>query len=235
MTDVRFPPESTRDRLRRLDLFRGLDDAALDRLAGLSRIVHAPKKRVLFEEGDRYRGMYVVLDGIVVVYKISRDGRMLILHVCRAGDVVAEVPMFEDEDAGYPGYAKATRDSELLFLPRDRFVPFLKEHAGVEWEMLRGLAARLKDVSLRLEGVTLREVASRLARYLVRETEAAGQSDAPQPELELPLAKNTIASYLGTAHETLSRTLAKLVRDGVITVDGPRITILDVEKLKRLV
>ena len=151
--------ESTRERLRRVSLFAGLDDRALDRLAGLSRILHAPRKHVLFAEGDPYRGMYVVLDGLAVVYKLSADGRMLILHVCRPGDPLAEVPLFEDSDAGYPAHARATRDSEVLFLPKEAFVAFLKGHPEVAWEMLRGFAGRLKELSLQLEGVTLREVA----------------------------------------------------------------------------
>ena len=83
--------------------------------------------------------------------------------------------------------------------------------------------------------MTLREVTSRLARYLLREVEAAGESAEGRPELTLPLTKGSVASYLGTVHETLSRTFARLIREKVIAVDGPHITILDKNKLKRLV
>jgi len=215
-------------------MFRALEDEALDRLAGLSRIVHLPRKEILFSEGSPYRGMFVVLDGLAVVYKLSDDGRMLILHVCRSGDALAEVPLFEEGDAGYPAHARTTRDSEILFLPRDPFTRFLKQHPEVAWEMLRTLSAKLKEVSLQLEGVTLREVPSRLARYLIREVEAAGLTDADPPVLDLPLAKGSIASYLGTVHETLSRTFARLVRDKIVKVEGPKITILDRKKLERM-
>ena len=102
--------ETTRDRLRQLTLFQAVEDEALDRLAGLSRIVHLPRKDILFSEGSPYRGMFVVLSGLVVVYKLSDDGRMLILHVCRPGDALAEVPLFEPGEAGYPAHARTTRD-----------------------------------------------------------------------------------------------------------------------------
>ena len=95
--------ESTRDRLRRLALFAELEDEALDRLAGLSRILHLERKTTLYGEGEAYRGMFVVLDGLVVVYRISEDGRMLILDVCRPGDSLADVPLFEEREAGLPG------------------------------------------------------------------------------------------------------------------------------------
>jgi len=226
--------ESTRDRLRQVGLFSELEDDALDRLAGLSRVVHLPRKHEIFAAGEPYRGMFVVLDGLAVVYKVSGDGRMLILHVCRPGDSFAEVPLFEEQDAGYTAHAKTTRDSEILFLPKEPFVRFLKAHPEVAWEMLSDFAAKLKELSLQLEGVTLREVSSRLARYLLREMEAAGGADEEHPVLDLPLAKGSIASYLGTVHETLSRTFARLIKQKIIRVEGPKITILDRKRLERL-
>jgi CRP/FNR family transcriptional regulator len=231
-TDLR---ESTRDRLRRVPLFAELEDADLDRLAGLSRILNLRRKENLFHEGEPYQGMFVILEGLAVVFKLSEDGRMLILHVCRAGDSLAEVALFEGPDAAYAAHARVTRDSEVLFLPKDRFAPFLKQHPEVAWEMLKQFAERLKELATQLEGVTLREVSARLARYLVREAEAAGEREAAQPSLTLPLAKSSLASYLGTVHETLSRTFARLIREKIVAVDGPRVKILDMARLRRLV
>jgi CRP/FNR family transcriptional regulator len=215
-------------------IFAQLEDEDLDRLAGLSTILHLNRKDFLFREGEPYRGMFVVLKGLAVVYKESDDGRMLVLHVCRSGDSLAEVPLFEEGHAGYLAHARATRESEVLFLPRERFVPFLKQHPEVAWEMLRGFASRMKELTLQLEGVTLREVTSRLARYLLREVEAAGKISDDHPVLTLPVAKGSLASYLGMVHETLSRTFARLVNEKVVSIKGAEITILDVERLKRL-
>jgi len=224
-----------RERLRRVRLFAELSDEALDRLVAFARIERRRRKHDLFREGEPYRGMFVVLEGLAVVYKLSTEGRMLILDVCRPGDAMAEEPLFEARDAGYPAHGRTTRDSELLFLPAQEFRAFLKRHPEVAWEMLKDFAARLKELSLRLEGVTLREVTSRVARYLLREVEAGGTAGSAPPVLLLPLTKGSIASYLGTAHETLSRTLAKLIREKVISVEGNRVTILDSARLERLV
>ena len=227
--------ESTRDRLRRVPLFAELEDADLDRLAGLSRILHLQKKDMLFSEDDPYRGVFVILAGLAVVYKLSDEGRMLILHVCRPGDSLAEAPLFEeDPETRYAAHARATRDSEILFLPREKFAPFLRQHPEVAWEMLKGFARRMREMSQQLEGITLREVTSRLARYLLGEIEAAEAGEVAQPVLTLPLAKGSLASYLGTVHETLSRTFARLVKENVIEVDGPRVKVLDVTRLRRL-
>jgi CRP/FNR family transcriptional regulator, dissimilatory nitrate respiration regulator len=221
--------ESTRDRLRRVPLFAELEETDLDRLAGLSRTLTLRRKETVFREGEPYEGMFVILEGLAVVFKLSEDGRMLILHVCRPGDSFAEVALFDGQGAKYPAHARVTRDSEILFLPKDQFAPFLKQHPEVAWEMLKGFAGRLKELTAQLEGVTLREVAARLASYLLREAEAEGSS------FTLPLAKSSLASYLGTVHETLSRTFARLIKEEIVSVEGSRVTILDVARLRRLV
>ena len=220
--------ESTRDRLRRVPLFAELEEPDLDRLAGLSRILTLRRKETVFREGEPYEGMFVILEGLAVVFKLSEDGRMLILHVCRPGDSFAEVALFDGHDATYAAHARVTRDSEILFLPKDEFAPFLKQHPEVAWEMLKGFAGRLKELTAQLEGVTLREVAARLASYLLREAGA-------QTSFTLPIAKGSLASYLGTVHETLSRTFARLIKEEIVAVEGSKVTILDAARLRRLV
>jgi CRP/FNR family transcriptional regulator len=227
--------ESTRERLRRVPLFAELEEADLDRLAGLSRVLALRRKETVFREGESYEGMFVVLEGLAVVFKQSEDGRMLILHVCRPGDSFAEAPLFDGPNAAYAAHARVTRDSEVLFLPKDRFAPFLKQHPEVAWEMLKGFADRVKELTLQLEGVTLREVAARLARYLLREADADRAAADAKPTLTLPLAKGSLASYLGTVHETLSRTFARLIREEIVAVEGSKVTILDLARLRRLV
>ncbi len=227
--------ESTRERLRRVPLFAELEDEDLDRLAGLSRIAQLRRKEMLFADGEPYTGMYVILSGLAVVYKQSGDGRMLILHVCRPGDTLAEDPLFDVPEARYPAHGRVTRDSEVMFLPRDKFLPFLKQHPEVAWELLKGFAVRLRELSQQLEGVTLREVTARLARYLINELEKSGHSRDPRPTITLPLAKGALASFLGTVHETLSRSFARLIREKIVTVDGPRVTLLDPARLERLI
>ena len=76
---------------------------------------------------------------------------------------------------------------------------------------------------------------ARLARYLLSEVEKAGRAGEPRPVLTLPLAKGSLASFLGTVHETLSRSFARLIREKIVTVDGPRVTILDPARLLSLV
>lgn len=204
-------------------------------MAGFGRILQRRRKELLFADGDPFSGSYVVLTGLVVVFRLADDGRMLILHVCRPGDPVAMAGIFGGDRETYRAHARATRDTELLFLPRDRFVPFLKRHPELAWDVARALVTRNEELAAQLENVTMREVEARVARYLLRELERAGVAGDARPSLMLPLAKSSLASYLGTVHETLSRTFSRLIRQGIVRVDGPRVTVLDPARLRRLI
>lgn len=227
--------EALRETLRGFRLFGDLDDPGLDRLLALGRLVRVRRKTVLYTEGEEHQGVWIVIQGLVVVYKLSPDGRMLILRVCRPGSSFGETGLFEEVEPRHSAHARTTRDGTLLFLPRDRFGPFLKERPEVSWRLLAEFGERLREMAATLEGVAFREVTSRLARYLIRELEAAGGAEGPHPSVELPLAKGSLASYLGAAHETLSRSLQRLSRQGIVLVDGPRVTVLDLERLRQLV
>jgi CRP/FNR family transcriptional regulator len=226
---------SSLESLQRVPLLAELEDEALDELAGFARLRHLKRKEVLYSEGETYRGMFVVLDGIAVVYKLSEDGRMLVLHVCRPGDVLGEGPLLEPAAAVHKAHARVTRDGDILFLPRERFVPFLRRHPEVLWELFRATAGRVEELGQQLENVTMREVSARLARYLLREIDAGEAQGQETLSVVLPIAKSSLASYLGTVHETLSRTFARFIAQGVVRVDGSRVTILDLARLKRLV
>ena len=81
------PAEGTRERLRRLSAVRGRwRTRRWISSPGCRASCTSSARKTLFGRGDPYGGMFVVLDGLAVVYKQSDDGRMLILQVCRPGD-----------------------------------------------------------------------------------------------------------------------------------------------------
>jgi CRP/FNR family transcriptional regulator len=234
VTIARDESEEVREQVRRVRLFRDLDGDRLDEVLSFGRVERVRRKTVVYGEGEDHRGVWIVLSGLVVVYRLSPDGRMLILRVCRPGDSFGETGLFDEARPRYANHARTTRDGTLLFLPRDRFGDFLRRSPETSWRLLGELSDRIREMSTTLEGVAFREVTERLARYLLRELEAAGHTEERRPSVELPLAKGSLASYLGAAHETLSRSLQRLSRQGIVRVDGPRVTVLDLARLKRL-
>ncbi|MBL0177201.1 MAG: Crp/Fnr family transcriptional regulator [Ignavibacteria bacterium] len=139
---------------------------------------------MLFREGDPYYGFYVVLEGKVKVYKLGADGRESMLHIIGPLASLAEIPMFLG--GGYPAYAETLEDSTLLCVFKDGFLELLRTHPELSLKMLAGLSRRLKTLGERIEKLTVLDVKTRLARYLLDEAGAhrrrtARADDHPSP------------------------------------------------------
>jgi CRP/FNR family transcriptional regulator len=212
--------------VKNVPLFAGLSEPDLDDLMGIVRINDHPRGELLFSEGEKAAGFFIVLDGKVKVYKLSPEGKERILHIIQPGGTFAEAAIFGE--GLYPAYAEPLQTSKLLFLPKDAFLSLLQENSRISINMIAGLSKFLRQFANQIEDLTFKDVPSRLARYLLDLTRGTRTS------VELPISKSQLASNLGTVSETLSRTFRKLSEDDLISVSGKTVDILDLDRLDEL-
>jgi len=212
--------------LKHSPLFGGLSDENLDALMEIARVKEHPRGELLFSEGEKAEGFFVVLDGKVKVYKLSPEGKERILHIIHPGGTFAEAAIFGD--GLYPAYAEPLQLSKLVFLPKDGFLGLLRDNSQISINMIAGLSKFLRQFANQIEDLTFKDVPSRLARYLME------LSRGKKQVVELPISKSQLASNLGTVSETLSRTLRKLSEDDLITVSGKTFEIHDFDRLEEL-
>ncbi len=218
--------------LREIPMFSELSEEQLGELTSESSKVAVKKHQLLFMEREQYRGFYILLEGSVKVFKLSKDGRETIIHLVKPMQAFADIPLFEG--TAYPVSAEALEDSILLFFNAANFISLLERNPKISFRMLAGFAKRMKALTQKIEELSSKEVTSRLARYLVQEVKAAGTGKLPEPFIKLTASRNAIAGYLGTITETLSRALKKLQDDEIIRVQGKKIFVKDLKKLREL-
>jgi len=212
---------ATGEKLPAIPFFAGLSERQqADMLAGgVSRRVE--KGQAIFLDGDRATGFYIVLAGKVKIYKLGPDGKEQILHVFGPGEPFGEVPTFAD--AVFPAHAEAVESTRLLFFSREGFIRQIRRDPDLAMGMLATLSRRLLHMTRLVESLSLQNVSTRLAAYLIKLSEDQRQADTVQ----LDINKGQLAGLLGTAPETLSRALNRLSNRRLIKVDGRRIAILD--------
>lgn len=209
--------------IKKCHLFSGLTDEDLGLLTSIGRQREHLRGEVLFQQGEKATGFYVVASGKVKIYKLSPDGKERILHVILAGNTFADAAIFAD--GCYPACAETLEKATLIFFPKSSFLNLLHQHSQIAINMIGGLARFLRQFTTQIEDLTFRDVPARLARYL------ADLGGDRQVQLVLPISKSQLASNLGTVSETLSRTLRKLSDEGIIQVQGKNIEILDFDRL----
>lgn len=214
-------------------LFSEFEIAELRIISGFSSVRRYKKQQIIFLEGEPYSGFYLVLKGKIKVYKISPDGRESIVHIVKPFDPFAEVPLFEQRTT-YPVNAEALEESVLFFIPKEGFLQFIAAHPQIYFKIITGFAKKLRELTNRLESITLNEVTTRLSQYLLDEIPNEKVAEHEFPIVVLTFTKSALAIYLGTAIETLSRTFKKLQDAGVIEVKNNTIVILNRKKLQEL-
>jgi CRP/FNR family transcriptional regulator, dissimilatory nitrate respiration regulator len=242
------------DILKKIYLFSGLNEDELNMLKNITHIKKFNKGDIIFFDTEPYRGFYIVLEGLVKIYKISKDGREHILHIIEPNNTFAEVPLFEnldiqdnrktDDSFRYPANSMALEDStEVALIPANTFKTLLEKNSSICMKMLSGFSKRLRHLNRHIEELTLMDVTRRTANFIYaeyinkRKSKTDPKKDSKkdaQPFITLNISKNDLASYLGTIIETLSRTFKKLQDEGLIEVEGKKIIIKDTEKLKKL-
>lgn len=190
------------------------------------------KKEIIFSDGEKARGFYIILSGKVKLYKISPEGKEQILHIVSAPDAFAEAALFLE--GSYPAFAEALEDSHLFFIPGREFVQLIEKNPRLSINMIVSLSQFLKKFTVLIEELSLKEVSSRVAKYLLDLSLKAEREGKNPMEIELDVRKGQLASKLGTISETLSRTLKKLMSKGIIEVRKHRVKILNRRSLEDL-
>ncbi|SMG26166.1 Crp/Fnr family transcriptional regulator [Dethiosulfovibrio salsuginis] len=201
--------------------FQGLDREDLEKLRAI--IVQGEHKKgdLIFSDGQEGRGFFAVLRGQVKVYKMSPEGKEVILHVCGPGDQFGQAAMFGNQR--YPAWAEALCASTVALFPGESFLELIGRYPHIALAMFQDLSSKLRQLTSQVEGLALKEVPGRLASYLVY---LAEEQKSPG-SIVLDTSKYQLASILGTTPETLSRILSDMTERNLITVDRREITLLD--------
>lgn len=209
-------------------LFGGLSQEQLAQIGRIAQQKRYSRGEPVFWDGDPGIGFYVVAEGKIKIYKTSAEGKEQILHIYGPGHPFGEVPVFSG--SRFPANAQAIEKSNLLFFPRKDFIDLISGNPSLALNMLAVLSMRLRQFTVQVENLSLKEVPARLASYLIY---LSNEQDNPGM-VDLPISKGQLASLLGTIPETLSRIFNKMSLHDLLSVEGSRISLLNREALEAL-
>ncbi len=216
------------DIISEIPLFSGLPEDQISAIKQIAVEKHINKGEIVFSEGEEGHGFYVIAEGRIKIFKVSTEGKEQILHIFGAGQPFGEVPVFAGQK--FPANAQAIDKTRALFLPRAAIVDLIAANPSLALNMLAVMSKKLRQFTLQIESLSLKEMPARLASYLIF---LAEEQDAVE-FVTLNISKGQLASILGTIPETLSRIFAKLSGQNLIRVEGKKISLLDREGLEDL-
>ncbi|HEX4542500.1 MAG TPA: Crp/Fnr family transcriptional regulator [Candidatus Acidoferrum sp.] len=217
--------------LRRVALFNELSEGELRVLAERTVRKRYEAGAVIFLEGDECRELLIVEEGSVKLFKTTSGGRGQLMGIERAGNTVAEVPVF---DGGrYSVTACAPEAAVLLSLDAGLFRRVCLQNPEVAMKVIKVLGHRLRHLDGLVEELSFSTVRGRLVAHLLRLAGESGTRSAHGVEFELKENNEELAARLGTVRELVSRNLGRLHGDGFIQMRKRTVRIADVNRLEK--
>ncbi|MEE9268777.1 MAG: Crp/Fnr family transcriptional regulator [Candidatus Krumholzibacteria bacterium] len=208
---------------------KDVDTASLEAIDTTKACNAFKKGHVIFEEGSAPKGIFCIHDGKVKVYKTGDEGRDQIVRFAKAGDILGYRSLVSGEP--YSVSAAALEDCVVCFIPQATFFEVLKSDEHFPMTVIRLLSGELQRAQKQIVNLAQKPVRERLAETLLILREVYGTDDGDSAALAVKLSRDELASVVGTATETLVRTIADLKRENLIATDKKKIRILDLEGL----
>jgi CRP-like cAMP-binding protein/CheY-like chemotaxis protein len=207
--------------------------AKKDGLAALQQIIMERKARsfkksqVIYYEGDRGNGLYLVISGKVKTLKLAEDGRELMTGIYSADDYLGINAMLSNEE--YADTATALEDSLLCLIPKEQLEQLLNLYPEVAREFIKLLANDIREKEEQLLQMAYHSVRKKMAQALLRLHRQPGSTDD-----SFKIAREDLAAMATMATETVSRTLSDFKEEGLIEKTGSTITIIDLARLTKM-
>ncbi|MGB5395795.1 MAG: Crp/Fnr family transcriptional regulator [Gammaproteobacteria bacterium] len=215
------------DTLKTSHLFTSLSKLQLERVYRHSKLSKLKEGQLLFDQGQAVKYFYMVISGKIKLFRVSPDGQEKVIEIVTQGGVFAEALMFMDQP-NYPVSAGALADTEVIGIDAKDFKAMLWDSTDTCFHLMSEMSMRLRRLIHEIDTLTLHSGTCRVASYLLN------SAHAEESSFELDMAKNLIAARLSVKPETFSRIVANLKRQGILNVEGNKVTILNREGLKSL-
>lgn len=199
---------------------------ALTELHRLGRKVRLKRGQALIWQGAESTLVGNVLDGVLKMSAMSRDGREQIVGLAYPSDFIGR-PFGKDSRHTIT----ALNDAELCVFSRGAFDSFATTHAVMGEALLR---RALDDLDGARRWMLLLGRTSAMERVATLLLDAAERLDGQDGAVfALPFSRQQMADILGMAIETVSRTMTRLRDGGVVALPGGRqIAVRDMEALR---
>jgi len=223
---------ATQGLLAQVPLFSGLNRGELDDLAALMRRHRYAAGETIFHEGDAGTALYIIEKGEVKIILGSAEGKEVVLSLLGPGDFFGDLALLDGEPRSAD--AMAMEAAELLILQRHDFLRFIAEQPQVAINLMAVLSRRLRRVDQLVLDAAFLDVGTRLVRTLLDLAHTRGQAGSKgSVVITSRLTQSDLANMIGATRESINKCLRRYAEMGLVRHARGRLTLLDVERLRK--
>lgn len=199
-------------------LFDKVEPTQRETLHGLMRQVSYAKGEVLFSEGDPATSVFLITEGRVKLFKLSEDGREIILGFLTPHDFFGEEILFRDAVRAIS--AQTVEPTRICSCVKGDFEKLINTNPPLAMRVIQALGEKLNQATEQLMDFAVHDVRRRLANVLARLAREYGQQDAAGFILNFRLTHDTLGALIGASRVMVSNVLRDLRNDGLVSTDA---------------
>lgn len=203
---------------------------ALIKLTGDRKCKSYKKKEIIFSEGSHPGGVYFVNKGKVKTFKSNEDGKEYITGLYKEGEFIGYTAVLEDSN--FTESASALEDAEVCLIQRQDFLSLLYSNREVANKFIKLLSDNLVEKEERLLSLAYNSVRKRVAEALLMLRTRYTESNTD--DFSIHISREDLSNIVGTATESLIRTLSDFKEEGLIELKAGQVKIIDLRKLEHM-
>ena len=214
--------------LRTANFFCSLSQSALQIFESLKITNAYPKGATLFMEGHPSNGIYMLCQGRVKLSTCSRDGKVIILRIAEAGEVLGLSATVSN--LNYEATAEILEPCQVNFVRKEDFLQFLANNTEACFSAIKQISNKYHTAYTKVRSFGLSHTAAdRLAKLLLEWGKTNGGNGVIH--LKISYTHEEIAEMIGTSRETVTRILKDFKDRELIALKGSDMIIHDRKKL----
>ena len=213
--------------LKQADLLDGLTETDLAMFEGACIFKQLANKQVIFSPQDLAKRIYILREGQVVLYKLTSEGKKVIIETLKAPTVFGELSFFEDNVQG--SYAEASADSVLCVIPKENFMEIIERRPEISVRLLEIAWQRLRQAQETVRDLAVADAKSRILNQLNRlAAKQRAEADKGWLKIDWSLTHEKLANMVGLTRETTTKILNELKDEGILKIEKKTIFLREI-------
>lgn len=202
----------------------------LDEFSESSRQRNYKKKQIIYSEGDHLSHVFMIKSGGVRTFMIYQDGREIATGMLGPGEFFGYDSVLLNKPC--TDNAETLEYTELNLLSREDFHSLLFKNPGISKKFIELLSGNVREKQEQLLKLAYNSVRKRVADALLNLAEKFGERGSDTSTIKV--SRDDLAAMVGTANETVSRTLSDFKDEKLIEKEASTIKILSLQKLSKI-
>ncbi|MGH4140288.1 Crp/Fnr family transcriptional regulator [Clostridium sp.] len=220
---------------KKVPIFSFLSDDELIKIINMTGNKVYNKGDVLCSQGEKSDTLFIINEGQVKISKLTKEGKEQIVHIFTGGDFFGELSLFSsDELCNFDAYAISK--VKICTLTKQDMDKIIMSNPKISLKLLQVISKRLSQTENLAQNLATNDAEIRIAFMLLEFGEEYGTSTSQGLQINLPINREEMASYVGVTRETISRKLSIFEDLGIISLKGNKVLIIKkMDKLRSYV